>query len=263
MSRVLTYATGLGLPVIAHAEDASLTDGTVATESEFATRLGLPASPAYAEALMVARDIRLAEAAGARLHIAQATTAESLDLIRQAKQRGVAVTCGITPNHLLLNEISIGAWRSFARLSPPLRSEADRLAVVAAVRDGTIDIIASGHDPLTAEDKRLPYAQATPGAVGLETLLPLALTLVHNGAMTLLDLLALLTANPASLFGLPTGSLLPGTPADLVLLDPDAPWRISDASLTSQAKNTPFDGQPTAGRVVMTWRAGRPVFAAT
>lgn len=258
MSRVLAYAAGLDLPVIAHAEEPSLTNGAVATDSEFATRMGLPAAPAHAEALMVARDLRLAEAAGARLHVAQATTAESLALIRAAKARGQPVTCGITPTHFLLNEISIGAWRSFARLSPPLRCEPDRLAVVEALRDGTIDMIASGHDPLTAEDKRLPFAQATPGAVGLETLLPLALTLAHDGVLDLAGVIALLTVNPASLLGSTAGTLVAGRPADLILFDAEAPWKITDASQLSTAKNTPFDGMPTMGEVLLTLCAGRP-----
>jgi dihydroorotase len=255
--RLSQYAHGHGLPLVVHAEVPSLTEGVVASEGEFATRMGLAAAPAFAEAMAITRDIRLAAATGVHLHIPQVTTAEGLDAVRAGKRRGVRVTCGVTPAHLLLNDISIGTWRTFARLSPPLRSESDRLAVVEGVRDGTIDVIASGHDPRTAEDKRLPFAQAEPGMVGVETLLPLALTLVHDGVIDLAQLLAMLSTVPARLFGLPGGSLAPGTPADLVLFDPDAPWRINADVLRSPAKNTPFDGQPVMGKVIRTISGGR------
>ena len=256
MLRLLQYASTFDLVVVAHAEDAALTRGAVATAGEFATRLGLAAAPACAEAVTVARDLRLAEAAGARLHIRQVTTAEALDLIRAAKARRVRVTCGVTPAHFLLNEQATSGYRTFAHLSPPLRHEDDRQAVVAALLDGTIDVIASGHDPRSQEDKRLPFADAAPGMVGSETLLALGLALVRDHGMALPALIAAMTAAPAALFGLPGGRLAPGAPADLVLFDLAAPWRIDDANLVASAGNTPFNGLPVQGRVTMTVKGG-------
>lgn len=261
MHRLLQYAGGLGVLVVSHSEDPALTHGACATEGELASRLGLPSAPAFAEALAMARDIRLAEATGARLHIGQVTTAEGLAQVRAAKARGVALTCGVTPAHLLLGDMAIGDYRTFARVSPPLRSEDDRQAVMAALADGTIDVIASGHDPRSDEGKRLPFAEAEPGMAGLETLLPLALVPVHDGRASLAHVLARLTLNPARLFGLPGGVLEAGAPADLVLFDPDAPWRINAAALVSPARNTAFDGLPVQGRVLGTWRAGERIFA--
>jgi dihydroorotase len=260
MYRLMQYAAGFDLVVVSHAEDATLTGDAVATDGEVATRLGLPAAPAFAEALAVARDLRIAEATGARLHFRQVTTAESIALVRAAKARGVAVTCGVTPGHFLMSEQSVSGYRSFARLSPPLRSEDDRQAVLAGLADGTIDCIASGHDPRSQEDKRLPFADAEPGMIGAETLLALALTLVRDGRMTKDALLATMTANPARIFGLPAGRIAPGQPADLMLFDAGAPWRIdADATLAS-AGNTPFDGMPTQGRVSLTMKGGETVW---
>ena len=259
MHRLLSYATAFDLPVVAHAEDAALVAGTVATEGDYATRLGLSAAPAFAEALAVARDIRLAEATGARLHIRQLTTAEGVDLVRSAQARGVKVTAGVTPAHWLLNETAVAGFRSFARLSPPLRSDTDRRAVAAAISDGTISIIASGHDPRTQEDKRLPFADAMPGMAGAETLLALALTLVQTGELDLPTMLATMTVAPARLFGLPGGTLATGAPADLVIFDAEAPWRINGDAFAG-AGNTPFDGLPVSGRVRMTIKGGDVVW---
>jgi dihydroorotase len=256
MARILSYARDLNLAVVTHAEDGGLTAGAVATAGETATRLGLPAAPAIAEALAVARDLMLAEETGARLHIRQVTTAAALDLIRAAKRRGIAVTCGITPAHLHLSDIAMSDFRTFAHLSPPLRDEADRRACLAAVADGTIDVIASGHDPHGAEAKRLPFADAAAGMAGAETLLPLALMLVRDGLVTLDRLFALLAANPARILGLDTGSLTPGQPADLMLFDDAAPWQI-DGEAFASAGNTPFDGLPVQGRVLRLWKGGR------
>lgn len=262
MLRLLQYARGFDALVVSHAEEPDLVADTVATDGEVATRLGLASHPAIAECLMVARDIRLAEHAGARLHIAQVTTAESIALVRAAKARGAQVTCGVTPAHLLLNEHAAYGYRTYARLSPPLRSEADRLATVAGVRDGTIDVIASGHDPRTEEDKRLPFGQAEPGMVGVETLLPLALTLAHNADVDLKTVLAAMTANPARIFRVPGGVLAAGAPADAILIDPDAAGRIDASALASPARNTPFDGLPVYGRLHGVWQAGRQIFGA-
>ena len=259
MHRLLSYATAFDLPVVTHAEDAAMVAGAVASEGDYATRLGLPAAPAFAESLAVARDVRLAEATGARLHIRQLTTAEGIELVRAAQARGVKVTAGITPAHWLLNETAVAGFRSFARLSPPLRSDVDRRAVAAAIADGTISIIASGHDPRTQEDKRLPFADAMPGAAGAETLLALALSLVQTGAMALPAVLAAMTIAPARLFGLPGGTLATGSPADLVIFDEFAPWRI-DADRFAGAGNTPFDGLPVSGQVRMTIKGGDVVW---
>lgn len=260
MHRLLQYARGFDMVVVVHAEDAGLTGSAVATEGEFATRLGLPAAPAFAEAIRVARDLRLAEATGCALHIRQVTTAESIELVRDAKARGLPVTCGVTPAHFLLGEQSVSGYRTFARLSPPLRHDDDRRAVVAGLIDGTIDVIASGHDPRTQEDKRLPFADAAPGMIGAETLLSLALTLTHEG-MALDAVLAALTATPARIFGLPGGVVAEGAAADLILFDAQAPWRIDADASVAAAANTPFDGMAVQGRVTMTVKGGDIVWS--
>jgi dihydroorotase len=259
MHRLLAYAGAFDMTVVTHAEDVALTTGAVATEGDYATRLGLAAAPAFAESLAVARDIRLAEATGARLHIRQVTTAEAIALVQAAQSRGVRVTAGVTPAHWLLNETATAEFRSFARLSPPLRSDDDRRAVEAALADGTITVIGSGHDPRTQEAKRLPFADARPGMAGAETLLALALSLVRSGSMTLLEVLRTMTAAPAALFGLPGGTLSLGSPADLMVFDEAAPWRIEGDRFLG-AGNTPFDGLPVAGRVKMTVKGGELVW---
>lgn len=256
MLRLLRYAHGLGLVVIAHAECPFLTAGAVATEGEHATRMGLAAAPAAAEAVQIARDLRLAEEAGAALHFACVSTAEGLALIRRAQAAGHNVTAGTAPAYALLSETALLGYRSFARLSPPLRSEADREAVRKGLADGTISVLSSRHDPRTAEEKRLPFADAEPGAAGSATLLALGLTLVHDGVLSLGRLMALLSSGPAARFGLPGGSLAPGTPADLLLFDPGAPWRIDSDDLPGLAGNTPFDGLPVQGRVRLLLKGG-------
>lgn len=260
MHRLLTYAAALNLTVVVHAEDTALTENAVATESETATRLGVSAAPAYAEALAVARDIQLAEAVGAKLHFPQLTTAAALDLVRAAKTRGVRVTCGITPTHFLLNDISIGAWRTFAKTSPPLREEEDRLAVIAALQDGTIDVISSGHDPRTTEEKRVPYAHAAPGMSAADVLLPLAAKLVHNGTLTWLQLFDRLSTAPAQIFEIGCGWLGVGAIADLIVFDPHVPWKINPEPLTTLGRNTAFDGMPVEGKVIATYIGGSRVF---
>lgn len=262
MHRTLAYATALGLTVVSHPEDLGLTAGAVATSGETATRHGLAAAPAVAEAIAVHRDIALAEDVGARLHLRQVTTGEGLALVRAAKARGVAVTCGICPTHLLLSDIAVSDFRTFARLSPPLRSEADRQAAREALADGTIDVLCSGHDPRGAEAKRLPFADAEPGASGAETLLALALGLVREGLIDLPRLVALTSTNPAALLGVEAGSLAFGAPADLCLFNADAPWVVDGTTFRSAAGNTPFDGLPVQGRAVRTIKGGRTIFAA-
>lgn len=253
MAKVLAYARDCGLTLVTHAEDGGLATGAVATDGLTATLLGLASAPPVAEALAVARDLMLAETLGARIHIRQVTTAAALDMIRAVKRRGVGVTCGITPAHLMLSDIAMSDFRTFAHLSPPLRGEDDRQACVAAVADGTIDVIASGHDPRGAEDKRLPFADSAPGAAGAATLLACALTL----GLPLDRLFALLAANPARVLGLDAGTLEPGRPADLILFDPGSPWQI-DATVHG---NTPFDGLPVQGRVLRMFKGGNEIAA--
>ncbi|MEE1877472.1 dihydroorotase [Altererythrobacter litoralis] len=256
MLRLLQYAAMLDLVVVSHAEDAGLAGDAVATAGEMATRLGLPSAPAEAETLAVARDIALAEICGARLHIRQVTTAAALELVRAAKRRGVTVTAGVTPAHFILSDLATAEFRSFARLSPPLRSEADRQAVIAAIGDGTIDVIASGHDPRGPEDKRLPFADAEPGMAGAETLLAMTLTLVRDGVIDLPRAFDLLAAAPARLLGVAAGAIEVGCEADIALVDPEKPWIVDRAKMAATADNTPFDGQPAQGRATALWKGG-------
>lgn len=259
MHRLLSYCAMLGLTVVTHAEDSGLTGNAVATAGEMATRLGLPAAPAEAEALAVARDLALAEMSGARLHIRQVTTARALDLVRHAKQRGMKVTAGVTPAHFMLSDVALGDYRTFTKLSPPLRSEADRQAVRAAIGDGTIDVIASGHDPRGPEDKRLPFTDAEPGMAGAETLLPLTLSLVRDGVIDLARAFELIATNPAAILGVDAGKLAVGSEADVVLIDPAKPWVVDSDMMAAAAGNTPFDKQGVEGRVTALFKGGMPI----
>lgn len=260
MRLALSYARGFGARIVQHPEDPGLAVGGAATESESATRLGLPGIPAAAEALMVMRDIRLVALTGGAVHFAHVSTAEALDLIRRAKADGLAVTCDTAPPYFDLNETAIGEFRTYAKLSPPLRREADRLAVLAALADGTIDAIASDHQPRDADDKRLPFAQAAPGGVGLATLLAVTLAYVQNGALALPAAIALLTSRPAALLGTEAGRIARDAVADLCLFHPDRIWQVREGQLPGKAQNSPFDGRALEGRVIGTWKAGRRVF---
>ena len=259
MLRLLRYAAMLGLTVITHAEDAGITGDAVATAGEMATRLGLPSAPREAEAVAVARDIALAEMAGAALHFRQITTKAALDLIRAAKARGLRITAGVTPAHFMLSDTALADFRTFCRLSPPLRQEDDRKAVIAAIGDGTIDVIASGHDPRGPEDKRLPFADAEPGMAGAETLLPLTMTLVRDGVIDLARAFDLLATNPARLLGVDAGMLAVGAQADIALIDADRPWIVDSGKMAAAAGNTPFDRQPVQGRVLGLFKGGTRV----
>lgn len=259
MLRLMSYCAMLGLVLVTHAEDAGIASNAVATAGEMATRLGLPSAPAEAEALAVARDIALAELTGCRLHFRQVTTAAALDLVRAAKARGVKVTAGVTPAHFMLSDLELANFRTFCRLSPPLRSDADRQAVIAAIADGTIDVIASGHDPRGAEDKRLPFADAEPGMAGAETLLPLTLTLVRDGHIDMARAFALLAGNPAALLGVKAGRLEVGLEADLALVEPERPWIVDRSKMAATAGNTPFDRRPVEGRVTALFKGGNRV----
>ena len=256
MLRLLQYAAMLDMPVISHAEDAALVGDAVATAGEYATRRGLPSAPAQAEAIAIARDLALAEMAGARIHFRQVTTRAGLELVRQAKAGGQRVTAGVTPAHFMLSDLATVDFRTFARLSPPLRSEDDRQAVREAIADRTIDVISSGHDPRGPEDKRQPFADAEPGMAGAETLLAMALSLATDGIIDLARVFDLVAGNPASILGVAAGSLEQGLEGDVALIDPDKPWIVQSARMAATAGNTPFDGQPTQGRVLRLWKGG-------
>lgn len=256
MLRLLQYAGMLGMVVVSHAEDAGLVGNAVATAGEMATRLGLPSAPAQAEALAIARDLALAEMAGARIHFRKVTTTAGLDLVRRAKDRGLGVTAGVSPAYFMLSDLAMANFRTFAHLSPPLRSEADRKAVIAAIADGTIDVIGSDHDPRGPEDKRLPFADSAPGMAGAETLLPLTMNLVRDGMISMSRAFELLATNPAKLLGVNAGRLAVGAEADVAVIDPDRPWIVDSNKMAAAAGNTPFDRQPVQGRVLALFKGG-------
>ncbi|SIN93939.1 dihydroorotase [Parasphingorhabdus marina DSM 22363] len=256
MLKLLKYCASLDMPVIVHSEDQGLAGDAVATDGETATRLGLASAPASAEALSIARDIALLRECGARLHFRQVTTANGLELIRAAKKEGLPVTCGITPAHLFLSDIAVSDFRTFARLSPPLRAEEDRQACLEAVADGTIDVISSGHDPRGPEDKRLPFAESSPGMAGAETLLALSLSLVRDERISLNRLFELLSTNPGRILGVSAGSIAEGQDADFISVDVDAAWQVDNRKMAAAAGNTPFDKLPVQGRVRAMYKGG-------
>lgn len=262
LRRALSYASTFGALISHHTELPDLVGNGVMNEGETATRLGLAGIPNVAETIMLERDIRIAEVTGGRYHAASISTAESVEVIRRAKDKGLKVTCGVAPYHFALNENEVGHYRTFAKVSPPLRRESDREAIVAGLADGTIDVIASHHRPEDPEAKRLPFAQAAFGAAGLETLCVIGLELYHKGRLSLPDLIARLTLGPAGILGLPQGRLARGAPADLVLFDLDRPARIDAAAFHSKSKNSPFDQRPVQGRVLRTVVAGSTAFEA-
>ncbi len=256
LARALTYARGLNALVIGHVQEPGLSEGAVATKGKFASLRGLPDVSPMAERMGLDRDISLLEMTGARYHIDQITTARALPALERAKRNGLDITAGVSIHHLTLNEFDVADYRTFFKLTPPLRSEDDRIAVIEAVKSGLIDIICSMHTPQDEESKRLPYEEAASGAVGLETLLPAALRLVHAGQIDLPRLFRALSLNPSHRLGLASGRLMAGAPADLVLFDPDAPFVLDRATLKSKSKNTPFDGARMQGKVLGTWVAG-------
>lgn len=260
MLRALTYARSCGALVMQHPEDHALTRGGAMNEGELATRLGLAGMPAAAEVILVERDLRLAEAAGAPCHLSPLTTAAAIDAVRRAKARGLPVTCATAPHYFTLNENAVADYRTFAKTRPPLRGEEDRAAVVDGLADGTIDAIASDHAPHDQDSKRTPFAQAAFGVIGIETMLGLSLALAHAGRLGLAALLDKMTAAPARLLGLEQGVLARGAPADLVLIDLDRPWIVDADALLSKSKNAPYDGHPVRGRAVRTVVGGETVF---
>ena len=263
MRRALSYASSFGLLIVQRPEDNSLASDGVMNEGEIATRLGLAGIPNAAETICLERDIRLLELTGGRYHASLLSTADSVDVVRRAKARGLNVTCDTAPPYFALNEIAVGDYRTFARLSPPLRCEEDRRAVVEGIEDGTIDAIVSDHAPHHQDSKRQPFAQAESGAVGLETLLAVALDLTRESSLSLSGMLGKVTCVPADILGLDTGRLRKGAAADLVIFDADAPWKIDADRLLSKSKNTPFDGKLAQGRVVRSVISGHTVFHAS
>ncbi|MCU0837162.1 MAG: dihydroorotase [Rhodospirillales bacterium] len=261
LRQALNYASTFGLLIVEHPEEPTLAAGGDMNAGEMATRLGLAGIPAAAEVIMVERDIRLVELTGARLHFAHVSTAAAIAVIRAAKARGLPVSCDTAPPYFALNENAVGDYRTFAKLSPPLRAERDRLAVIEGLADGTIDAIASDHAPEDEDAKRLPFSQAAFGGIGLETLLSVSLELVHNGQLSMIELLKLITCKPGDLLDLPAGRLAKGAPADLTLFDPERGWQVRESALHSKSKNTPFDYRPVQGRVLLTIVDGRRVFS--
>ncbi len=262
MRRVMAYAAGFGAFVAHRPADPYLSAGAAATEGEFAARMGLPAVSVMAERIMLERDLALAELTGAPLLVDQISCAESLESLKRAKDKGVKVWATASINHLTFNELDIGDYRTFYKLTPPLRAEDDRQALIEALASGLIDVIVSAHAPAPAEDKRLPFEEAAPGAVGLETLLPALLALHHDERAPLIDLIAAVTLKPAEVLGLDAGRIAKGRPADLVLCDINAPVVIYSDRLLSKSKNSPFDGRKLQGRVLRTLVGGREVYRA-
>jgi dihydroorotase len=260
MRRALTYARDFDALIVHHTEDPDLVGEGVMNEGEYAARLGLTGVPKAAETVMLERDLRLLALTGGRYHAASLTCAESLDVLRRAKAEGLAVTASVSINHLTLNEIDVGPYRTFLKLAPPLRAEADRAAMVAALGSGSIDVVMSDHNPQDVETKRLPFAEAAAGAIGIETMLTAGLRLVHGGEIDLITLLKAMSTRPAELLGLAGGTLKLGARADVIVIDPDLPWVLDPAELKSKCKNTPFDEARMQGRVVRTIVSGRTVY---
>ena len=260
MRRALTYARDFDAIIVHHTEDPNLTGEGVMNEGEFAARLGLSGAPKAAEVVMLERDVRLAALSGGRYHAASITCAESLEVLRRAKDNNPNITASVSINHLTLNEIDVGSYRTFCKLAPPLRAEVDRVAMVEAVASGLVDAVMSDHDPQDVENKRLPFAEATPGAIGIETMLVAGLRLVHNGEIAFANLLKAMSTRPAELLGLPGGTLRPGSVADVIVIDLDVPWVLDRAQLKSKCKNTPFDEARLQGRVVRTIVSGRTAY---
>ena len=258
--RALAYAGDFDALVVHHTEDPNLIGDGVMNEGEFAARLGLFGIPKAAETVILERDVRLVALSRARYHAASITCEESLAVLRRAKEAGLAVTAAASVNHLALNEIDIGPYRTFFKMAPPLRAEEDRVALVRALGEGLLDVVMSDHNPQDVEVKRLPFAEAAPGAIGLETMFAAGLRLVHNDDMKLITLLKAMSTRPAELLGLQSGTLKPGSPADVIVADIDAPWVLDPDQLKSKCKNTPFDEARLQGRVLRTIVAGRTVF---
>jgi dihydroorotase len=260
MQKAMSYAANFDALIMHHAIDANLVGDGVMNEGELAIRLGLSGIAVIAETIMIERDIRLVEATGARYHVAQISSRESIDIIRQAKDRGLPVTCGVSANHLMLNQNDVENYRTFAKLMPPLRTEEDRQALIEAIADGTIDVIVSGHNPQGEDAKRRPFGEAEFGSIGVETLLAAGLTLHHEIEVPLTRLIDAMSTTPAKLLGLSAGELTIGHPADLALIDIDAPWIVDADNLHSRSRNAAIEGRKVQGKVLKTIVSGKTVF---
>ena len=260
MQKAMSYAANFDALIMHHAIDANLVGDGVMNEGELAIRLGLSGIAVIAETIMIERDIRLVEATGARYHVAQISSRESIDIIRQAKDRGLPVTCGVSANHLMLNQNDVENYRTFAKLMPPLRTEEDRQALIEAIADGTIDVIVSGHNPQGEDAKRRPFGEAEFGSIGVETLLAAGLTLHHEIEVPLTRLIDAMSTTPAKLLGLSAGELTIGHPADLALIDIDAPWIVDADNLHSRSRNAAIEGRKVQGKVMKTIVSGKTVF---
>ena len=260
MRRALTYASDFDALIVHHTEDPDLIGDGVMNEGEFAARLGLLGIPKAAETVMLERDIRLTALTGGRYHAASLTCADSLQVLARGKDAGLAVSASVSINHVTLNENDIGPYRTFLKVAPPLRAEEDRRAMVEALASGLVDVVMSDHNPQDVETKRLPFAEAEAGAIGIETMLIAGLRLVHNGELPLAALLRALSTRPAELLGLSGGTLRSGAPADIIVVDLDVPWVVDPNELKSKCKNTPFDEARMQGRVVRTIVSGRTVY---
>jgi dihydroorotase len=260
MRNALTYARDFDALIVHHAEDRDLAGSGVMNEGETATRLGLPGIPREAEMIVLDRDIRLARLTHGRYHAAQISCAPAISAVRRAKMAGNGITAGAAIAHVSLNENDIGAYRTFFKMSPPLRSEDDRQAMVEALADGTIDVICSAHDPQDVERKRQPFAEAEDGAIGLETMLSVGLRLFHSGNVPLIRLIDAMSTRPAALLGLEAGTLSSGAPADLAVVDLDRPWIVREEELRSRSKNSAFEGARLTGKVIRTMVGGAMVF---
>ena len=260
LRRALTYARDFGLVVDLPAYEASLSTG-VMNASVWSSWLGLSGIPPEAETLAVLRNAELARATGTAVNLAGISSRLSIPHLHRAKDEGTDLTASVTVNHLSLNENDVGDYRTFFRLEPPLRGEDDREALIEALRDGTLDLVCSAHDPQDADTKRLPFADAAPGAIGLETLLSALLRLYHNDQVPLSRLVEAVTASPAKRLGLDAGTLRAGSPADLAIVDLDEPYVVEQREIVSRSKNTAFENARLQGRVQQTWVGGRCVFA--
>lgn len=262
MQRCMSYASAFDALVASRPQDAFLSEGGMMNMGELSSRLGLAGISSAAETIAANRDIQLAELTGAKLLLDMISSEATLPRIAAAKAQGLDVTASVSVHHLTLNENDLGDYRTFAKLSPPLRSEQDRLALIEGVKSGIVDVIVSGHDPRPAEEKRLPFDEAAFGASALETLLPAALSLYHEGLIELLDLIRAMTSAPAQILGLPQGRIAAGAPADLILVDLGFPIRFDASRMISKSRNSPYDGRTLQGKVLSTWVAGKKVFSA-
>ena len=260
MRKALAYSRELGLPVAQHAEDLNLSCGGCMNEGKISAQLGVAGIPNASEAVIVERDIILAELTGAQYHVLHISTAEAIDAVRRAKKRGLKVTCEAAPHHFTLTDEAVLEYRTFSKMNPPLRAEKDRMAVIEGLKDGTIDAIATDHAPHDQESKRVPLSSASFGIVGLETMLPLSLTLYHKGIMPLRDVMAAMTYKPADIIHIPAGRLKKGARANLTLIDLNHDWALDPKQFVSKSLNSPFEEWPVKGRAIRTVVGGETVY---